>query len=491
MHSKITTTLLALIFGAAMPYTFAPYNVWWLAFIALAGWLGLLIKQHQQWFKLGMAFGFGWFGLGAWWLADTLQIYGHLPYVLGLLSITILGLIMSLFFVAWAWFLQKLLQHKVQALWLFPALGVLEEWVRSFLFTGLPWTALANLSVNTPLASWISIIGSYGAAFMMLFAAASLTLLFYANTRKYAMAAFSICVLLWFFSPNIPVPQQPTLTAALIQPNIPQDKKWDANFLNHTMQTLTSLSAQAASEQKLDLIIWPEAAVPFYLSRSPSWDHWLKAQMKSWQTPVIFGGIKHLDSGKSQNGLFLENGESTRQFVGKHHLVPFGEYVPSWLPWLGKLVPDIGDFEPATDQGILTLATQKIGSVICYESIFADEVRQRIQQGANVLVVVTNDAWYDTSPAAWQHLQASQIRAIESGRYILRATNTGVSAIIAPDGSIQQTMPWWQEGMVIGHYQPLSHITLYQQWGDMPILTLVFFLLILGGYQSRRKERFI
>ena len=102
-----------------------------------------------------------------------------------------------------------------------------------------------------------------------------------------------------------------------------------------------------------------------------------------------------------------------------------------------------------------------------------------------------SDLWYDTSPAAWQHLQASQIRAIESGRYILRATNTGISAIIAPDGSIQNTMPWWQEGVVIGHYQPLSHITVYQQWGDAPVLTLVFFLLILGVYQSRRKERFI
>jgi len=490
MHYKINT-LLALFFGAAMPFAFAPYDIWWLAPIALTGWLLLLLECPEQWLKLGLTFGFGWFGLGAWWLADTLQIYGHLPYVLGLLSITVLGLIMSLFFVAWAWLLQKVLQHKVQALWLFPALGVLEEWIRSFLFTGLPWTALANLSVNTPLASWISIVGSYGETFIILFASASLALLFYSNTRKYALAASSVCILLWFFSPNIPIPKHLSRTAALIQPNIPQDKKWDTNFLNHTMQTLTSLSAQAANTQKLDLIIWPEAAVPFYLSRAPSWNNWLTAQMRSWQTPVIFGGIKLLASGKSQNGLFLENGESTRQFVGKHHLVPFGEYVPSWLPWLGKLVPDIGDFEPATDQGILNLGKQNIGSVICYESIFADEVRQRIQQGANVLVVVTNDAWYDTSPAAWQHLQASQIRAIESGRYILRATNTGVSAIIAPNGSIQNTIPWWQEGIVIGHYQPLSHITLYQQWGDAPILTLVFFLLILGVYQSRRKERFI
>jgi len=490
MRSR-ASIMLALILGTTIPYAFAPYNIWWLALIALTGWLLLLIEFPKQWFKLGMAFGFGWFGLGAWWLADTLQIYGHLPYILGLLSITILGLIMSLFFVAWAWLLQKLLRHKVQALWLFPALGVLEEWVRSFLFTGLPWTAIANLSINTPLASWISIMGSYGAAFMMLFSVASLTLLFYTNTRKYALVASSICVLLWFFSPNIPVPQQPTLTAALIQPNIPQDKKWDANFLNHTMQTLTTLSAQAANTQKLDLIIWPEAAVPFYLSRSPSWDNWLTTQMRSWQTPVIFGGIKYLDSGKSQNGLFLENGEPTRQFVGKHHLVPFGEYVPSWLPWLGKLVPDIGDFEPATDQGILNLGSQKVGSIICYESIFADEVRQRIQQGANVLVVVTNDAWYDTSPAAWQHLQASQIRAIESGRYILRATNTGVSSIIAPDGSIQNTIPWWRKGIVIGHYQPLSYQTLYQKWGDIPILSLVFLILGMAVLQYRRREKFI
>ena len=497
MNHKFAT-LLALLFGAAMPYAFAPYDVVWLAFLALAGWLYLLMQYPKHPLQLGFAFGFGWFGFGGWWLADTIQTYGHLPYIAGLAVVVILGFMFTLFILFWAWSFSKLHRKPLDILWLFPTLGVLEEWLRSFVFTGLPWTALANIIVSTPASSWLSIVGSYGVTALILFAVAAVVSLFHQDTRKHGIIAIMLCAIITSFAPHINLPENPQYEAALIQPVTPQDHKWNASFVKDIMFKLLLLSEQASD---VDLIIWSEAAVPMYLSENPGWDAWLKSNTDTWHATLTFGGLHLAPKGKAQSGLYLaqknaQRDESYRQFVGKHHLVPFGEYVPAWLPFLGKIVPGLADFHPATDDGILTMteqkgAPQKLGSIICYESLFPEEAFNRVRHGANVLIVVTNDTWYGKSPAAWQHFQASQVRAIENGRYVLRAANSGVSAIIAPDGSIQETMPWWQEGIVRGKYQPLSHQTLYQKWGDKPVLALVFLILGMAVFQSYRRERLI
>jgi apolipoprotein N-acyltransferase len=361
------------------------------------------------------------------------------------------------------------------------------------MFPGLPWTAIGNLIVDTPASSWLSIVGSYGATALLLFVAAVIVLLFTQETRKQGMTALLMGATIISLSPTITVPDNPQYEAALIQPVTPQDHKWNASFVKDIMFKLVLLSEKVADA---DLIIWSEAAVPMYLVENPGWSTWLKENTNAWHATLAFGGL-NISRGKAQSGLFLaQKDDVTRQFVGKHHLVPFGEYVPSWLPFLGKIVPGLADFHPATDDGILNMteqkgAPQKLGSIICYESLFPEEAFNRVRHGAHVLIVVTNDTWYGKSPAAWQHFQASQVRAIENGRYVLRAANSGISAIIAPDGSIQDTMPWWQEGIVRGKYQPLSHQSLYQKWGDIPILSLVFLILAMAVFQYRRREKWI
>lgn len=476
-HPYTLAFSIALLCGIIMPFAFAPYAWVFLALGSLTTWLLLILRYPQLSFRLGWIFGFGWFGFGAWWLADTFQTYGHIPYAVALIAVAVIGLVLGSIFGLWSWLLTKLSRHETDILWLFPLIGTFIEWLRSFLFTGLPWTALGNLALDTPLANWISIIGSYGVTFLILLIISSLVLLKAVSTRKIGLGGLALCALFMLTPPAIEVPEQPSHTVALIQPNISQDQKWDSAFVRHIMQTLVSLSEKAGD---VDLIVWPEAAVPVYLTPTTAWSIWLHEQVRNWKTPLIFGGLKLMpktgsDDIKSQNGLFLTQGDiENNSFVGKHHLVPFGEYVPSWVPWIEKIVPDIGDFEPATDTGVLTLDDQVFGSIICYESIFPEQSQQRITQGVNVLIVVTNDAWYAKSPAAWQHLQASQVRALETGRYVLRATNTGISAIISPDGKVQKSMDWWQAGFVTGRYQPLNHITPYQRWGNSPILILVF-----------------
>ena len=231
---------------------------------------------------------------------------------------------------------------------------------------------MGNLLLDSPAAAWLSIFGIYGAALLPVLLGNALALLWQKEQRKYAIVAMLFASLFIYFSPQSPQANGPEYRAALIQPNIPQDQKWDSRFLNKSMQSLAQLPKEDAVN--VDVIIWPEAAVPFYIERSLNWSEWLQKQIDNWKTPLLFGSLKLFsDTGASQNGLYLSTPQNTHnktQFVGKHHLVPFGEYIPSWLPWLRKIGPDIADFQPASDQGILSNKSTQFGSLICYESIF-------------------------------------------------------------------------------------------------------------------------
>lgn len=486
--------ILALLCGTSMQFAFSPFDYNWLAIISMAIWAWLLTKSDRP-FLISYAFGFGWFGFGSWWLADTFHLYGGLNYPTAYGCVLLVGLVLALLPALWGWLTVRLAGRYAEhgaIIFIFPAMAVLIEWLRGHLFTGLPWTSLGNLLLDTPAIGWVSVVGVYGGAFLPALIAVSLTGLLNRHMTTTAIPALVCAVALVWLTPPFETIEGETKTAALIQGNIPQDVKWDSAFLNETMQRYDSLSTSAADGS--DILIWPEAAVPFFLSRAPGWDRWLSNRVTIWNRPLLFGGLKITGNEGSnvpaaQNGLFLQMpAQGVRSFTGKHHLVPFGEYVPSWLPWLKKLVPNIADFEQAANGGVLTTGDTTYGSLICYESIFPEEARARVAEGADVLVIVTNDAWYGQSPAAWQHLQAARMRAVETGRYVLRAANTGVSAIISPQGSITASAPWWTQAVVKGTYRTSKVTTLYQQWGDLPVLILAGLIVLSGGLWSRRRS---
>ncbi|MDQ6964600.1 MAG: apolipoprotein N-acyltransferase [Mariprofundales bacterium] len=473
--SRLTTALLA---GAALPFAFAPYYWWPVAVVSLAVWVGLLAPSrthHSAPFSISLSFGCGWFITGSWWLAATFHHYGHLPWLAAIAFQLLIGTLLALYPALLGWSVARLAgRSPLLLMLLFSPLTLLEEWIRGHLFTGLPWVALGNLMVDTPWIGWGSTVGGLGLSLVAPMLAAALWGITQTRLRRSAATILLCCVVLAITAPTTTTPHQPRLHVALIQPNIAQDQKWSSSYLLSTMQQLRELSL--ASAPQADLIVWPEAATPFFLSTASGWYQWLTEQVAAWQTPLLFGGLKEREDGSAANGAWLLTDQSVTlpPFVGKHHLVPFGEYVPSWIPWLHKLVPDIGEFRPSHDSGTLTLSREiKIGVLICYESIFADEMRARIQGGATLLTVLTNDAWYDRSPAAWQHLQAAQMRAVESRRFVLRAANTGISAVIAPDGTIRDTIEWWQQGALNSTVTAINTITPYCRYGDWPILLLV------------------
>ncbi|MDQ6970871.1 MAG: apolipoprotein N-acyltransferase [Mariprofundus sp.] len=482
--SRKLQAVLALMFGALMPFVFSPFDQVWLAIPALTGWL-CLIRLGSPWLT-GFFFGLGWFAFGAWWVAPTLHIYGHLPWIAAAFCVLLLGAVLALFPALWAWLTWRLAGRSAWVLLVFPIAAVFEEWLRGNILTGLPWTALGNVLLDTPAIGWAAWFGVYGLAMLPALLAASLVLLFSPHKRIGGLGLV-LTLLLFAFAPA-PFPADGTVQpVALVQGNIPQDQKWDAAFVGKTMHRYGDLSKQAAPDA--DLIIWPEAAIPFFLERAPGWNRWLNEQIQAWQTPLLYGGLK-LTGGVSdqavatqqraaQNGLFAHDPAlSGLSFTGKHHLVPFGEYVPSWSPFLHTLVPEIADFKAAADAGVLQMRGITYGSLICYESLFPEQARGRVLAGAEVLVNVTNDAWYGHTPAAWQHFQAARMRAVETGRYVLRAANTGVTAIIQPNGVVAEQLEWWIPAVLKGSFTRSKVITPYVRWGDWPLLLMCMLLLL-------------
>jgi len=470
----------SLLLGGLMPFAFSPYDYAWLTVPALAGWLWL-IRQGKPFYK-GFAFGFGWFGFGAWWLAPTLHTFGHLPWIAAAFCVVLVGCVMALLPALWAWLTWRIAGNSGWVIVVFPALAVAEEWLRGHIFTGLPWTALGNVLLEMPAIGWGAWFGVYGLALLPALAAASLLLLLLPtqNSRWGHLAGIGgilVTGLLVLLAPGIEAATGEMHTVALVQANIPQDVKWDASFVDETLNRYSRLSARAAPVS--DLIIWPEAAVPFFLSRAPGRDSWLNKQIQNWNTPLLFGGLKATGSRTAQNGLYAQDaGAGGREFSGKHHLVPFGEYVPSWLPFLHTIVPEIADFKPADDDGVVSVRGNIYGTLICYESLFPEQARHRVEHGAQVLVNVTNDAWYGTTPAAWQHFQAARMRAVETGRYVLRAANTGISAVIDQRGQVTRTAPWWTKTVLQGTYRLSDVETPYVRWGDWPLLVFLSILAV-------------
>ncbi len=479
--------LLALLCGSMMPFAYSPFDQVWLAVLALTGWLWL-IRQGRP-IQTGFAFGFGWFGFGAWWLAPTLHTFGHLPWLAAAFCVLLVGAVMALLPTLWAWLTWKLAGKTAWVLLAFPAAAVAEEWLRGHIFTGLPWTALGNLLLDTPAIGWAAWFGVYGVALLPALIAAALALLLSSEHKRMGVAGIAVAGLLVVLTPPTQAGHGAQHSAALVQANIPQDKKWDASFLNTTMQRYATLSASVAKD--VDIIIWPEAAIPFFLERAPDWQTWLNTQVQRWQTPLLYGGLKLTGKRTAQNGLFaldpgmVEAPLQERPFAGKHHLVPFGEYVPAWIPFLHTLVPEIANFKPAEDSGVVQVRGISYGVLICYESLFPEQARNRVLNGAQVLVNVTNDAWYGTTPAAWQHFQAARMRAVETGRYVLRAANTGITAIIQPDGVVALVKPWWTQTALVGSYQLSDKQTPYVGWGDWPLLSC-FLMFMIPLFRFRR-----
>jgi apolipoprotein N-acyltransferase len=485
------TVFLAGVLGVA---AFAPFGWYPLACVALAvlfnQWLG---DSPWQAFRHGGLFGLGFFGAGVSWVYVSIHVYGHVPVVAAAMVTAALVAFLSLYPAVLGYFLKR---GTPVVTWtglvlVFPAGWILAEWLRGWLFSGFPWLNVGNSQVDSPLAGLAPIAGVYGTGLAVALSAALLVAALRGRNR--AASLVMLCVLWsgsWWLQ-RVPWtgPDGAALQVAIVQGNIAQEEKWSPDNLVHTLTRYRELTAGVTDAE---LVVWPESAIPaFYHQMEDSLIPQLEETMRA-AGATLLTGIPVLDRNTWQyyNGVVSLGG--TRGFYYKQHLVPYGEY----LPLRGLLghsldalaVPN-ADFTPgAADQPLLQAAGYPVATSICYEVIFGEQLIRDLPQAA-LLVNVSNDAWFGRSLAPHQHLEMARMRSRETGRPMLRATNTGISAIIDYDGRILARSPQFEEAVLSGRIIPRQGATPYVRTGNAPVVILCSFFLLLPWFAGRVRNR--
>ena len=449
--------------------------------------------------RLGFAFGFGLFSAGVGWLYVAMHDYGGMPMLLAVIAIALFAAMLALF-PAIVGYSQARLRAKfagragvknyVVMTLMIPALWVLLEWLRGLLLTGFPWLAVGySQAATSPLAGYAAVLGVYGVSLAVAVSAGLLAWLWQERWNTQGKIALGIVLLLWFAGAALRVvdwtqPEGDAIKVSLLQGNIPQGIKFEEDRLVSTLETYRRL-AQSSDAR---LIVMPETALPMLPEDLPVfYTEILGNHMRSNAGDILIGLFER-DRGLYYNSV-ISLGSAASQSYRKSHLVPFGEFIPL-RPILGWVINELlhipmGEQARGGErQQVMHVAGQKVAVNICYEDVFGEEIIRYLPE-ATLLVNVTNDAWYGHSHAAMQHNQISQMRALETGRMMLRATNTGVTSIIGADGSIQQMLPQHQEGVLTGMVQGYSGSTPYVRWGNAAVL-LVLSLMLLSAWLATR-----
>ncbi|MBU0621039.1 MAG: apolipoprotein N-acyltransferase [Gammaproteobacteria bacterium] len=477
----------AFLAGAVAVFGFAPFGLFPLPVIALAVlfWLWSRAERPAQAAWLGFAFGMGLFCAGIGWIYVALHIYGYMhPLLAGLATALFAAVNATL--PALAGYAQTKFRAlaNLHILLIMPAIWTLAEWLRGLLFTGFPWLSMGYSQVpSSPLAGYAPLFGVFGVSLIVAVSAGLLLAMWKLRRSRPGKVAFGILLVLWVGGALLTLvewthPQGEPLKVSLLQGNIAQDEKFDADKLVSTLETYRHL-AQSSDAR---LIVLPETALPLLRENVPeTYQAILSEHVRSNGGDILIGAFEN-ENGNYYNSVYTL-GSSESQHYRKNHLVPFGEFIPlrSVFGWLVNEVLQIpmGDLGSGGDaQAPLDVAGQKVAVNICYEDAFGEEIIRALPE-ATLLVNVTNDAWYGESHAAMQHNQLSQMRALETGRMVLRATNTGVTSVIDKDGRILAVLPQFEEGVLTAEVQGYVGSTLYVWWGNAGMLWVV--LLMLGA----------
>ncbi|MFO1420236.1 MAG: apolipoprotein N-acyltransferase [Candidatus Competibacteraceae bacterium] len=488
------TDLLVLAAGALVPLAFAPFGVWPLAIlppaVLLWSWDGATPRRAAG---RGGLFGLGMFGFGIYWIYISLHDYGNAPAPFAALATFAVVLLMASYPTVAGWFVTRWGPPPGPARWLLviPALWTLLDWVRSWLFTGFPWLALGYSQTDSPLGQLAPYIGVFGIGWAVLFGAGLLRTLLDRTDWSARLGGLGLLAVLWLGAWGLGwidwvEPAGPPLRVAIVQGNIAQDQKWLPNAIDETLERYVQLSLP--EHGRTDVIIWPETAIPAFYEDMRPFVAALGERARQDKVDYITG----IPTGSWETQIFHNSVISVGRFPGFYHkrrLLAFGEYLPLrplfvfFRDWV--TIP-MADFTPGgPGQPLLRGGDQPAGVSICFEAVFGGEIRLALPE-ATWLINVSNDAWFKDSTAPHQHLQIARMRAMEVGRYMARATNTGISAILDDRGRIVARGAQFQAEVVRGEARPLRGLTPYARFGDFPVLILMVPLLAFGLFLPRR-----
>lgn len=526
LNALLLTVVSGLLFSLAHPSAVPAISVndgetlntaWqgWLAFFALVPVL-FVWRDLRGWRLLRWTFLFSlvYFGISLYWINVAMVAFGQMALWSSALVYGLLMLYLSSFWALWLGLAQYLKRLRgLSACLAFAIVMTAGELVRNYLFSGFPWQNPAYSQwANPPLLQTAGIWGIYGLTFLI-FAVNGLLfdLIDYWPKRRerpfprfatgliVGLLAFSFAYGYWRLDDiEAQSAAAPKLKAALIQGNINQDEKnMSAFYAERIVEIYRQLSRRVP--QGTELVVWPEAAFPFTLQRNQL--DMVSSLRDLYPTKLPFhiltgvdiydddGTLREEDRRYYNSAILIDKDGKAGGLMSKTHLVPGGEYVPfrEYLP-VDRIVPGIGLFYPGElGQGI-PIGPYRFGVLICYEGIFPEIANHYAAAGVNFLVNITNDAWYGTSSAPYQHLHFYVFRAVEAGRSLLRAANTGFSTIIAPDGRIVASTQLFTRDLLSGQIPLLSSPTIYSKLGDLPAW-LLFLLVAYWSLSEWRKSR--
>ncbi|HEY8569699.1 apolipoprotein N-acyltransferase [Microbulbifer sp.] len=505
LTSLALPSLAALISGGLLTLSFAPFNYWWCSLLSLGlfAWLlapgrsnAPLTGKGAYW--LALCYGIGLFSTGASWVYVSITDFGNSSPLLGVILtggfVAILAVVFALPFILISRFRARPASFALA----FAALWFVSEWLRTWMFTGFPWLFAGYGHIHTWLAGWAPVVSVYGIGLLLAFSAAVCALLarraFESWKSASAISLVMAAVLLWpagLLLGHIEWTRADdrTLTVGLVQANIPQEKKWLPEFRGETIRRYQT-ATEDLERQGVDVVIWPEAALPLLYHHAPNLMQALQDNAVNSETDLITGILYDTEQDLRRvvhNSAAVFGSE--QQLYHKRHLVPFGEYVPleDWIRGTIEFfnLPTSFIRPGPEEQQPLQAGSLQWAPLICYEIVYPQLVAKS-SGDAQVLLTLSNDAWFGRSIGPLQHMQMAQMRALETGRYLVRGTNTGVTAIVAPDGHILEQLPQFEQATLVGKVEARSGFTPFMVIGVWALVALAALMLTAAALLQRR-----
>lgn len=488
--------LLALLAGCLSTLALSPFGLWPLGLLSVALlYQGLKQTAPGQAALRGWFWGLGLFASGVSWVYVSIHVHGYAsPALAGLLTAGfVAGLALVTALMAWVW---ARWLRPAHAPWLastgFAALWVLQEVFRGWFLTGFPWLYHGYAHTDTWLAGWAPVGGVWLLSFLSVLSACLLSEAPIWRRMHSAAVASALLLGIWLGGNALTAVEwtRPTgspLSVALIQADIAQSRKWDPAHIDHTLTLYRDLSV---AQGPVDLIVWPETAVPVLQSQARAFTDGMAARLAKQGTTLITGiPVDEYENGdlRIYNAIMVA-GKGDEQYL-KHKLVPFGEYVPLQDLLRGLIaffdLPMSSFSRGPAMQEPLQAAGYRLAPFICYEAVYP-HFAARLAAQSELLITISNDSWFGRSIGPLQHLQMARMRAIESGRWMIRSTNNGVTALIDYQGEITQRIPQFEQAVLTGGVQPRTGLTPYLRWRN-GLLSLVLLTCLAACVVMRNR----
>ena len=498
---RLKRPIAAAFIGALTTLAFAPYDFWPLAI--LSPLLLLLLFQNQSrkqagW--LGFCWGLGQFGTGISWVHVSIDSFGGMPEIATIILMSLLVAYLALYPALFGWALNRFFPHTDQARFFLaaPTLWLICDWLRGWVFTGFPWLWLGYSQINSPLAYFAPIGGVKLLTLLTLICAAAFCYMWLKRNWNYALIPLIILAAGYGLkSAHWVTPDTDRVAKiALIQGNIDQAKKWLPGERWPTLMKYMDLTRENWGS---DLIIWPEAAIPALEAHIPVFLQGLDDAARANNSTVITGILDQKPDGQFFNNILTLGVDAdgpynydTATRYSKHHLLPFGEFVP-----FGDLLRPIAPLfnlpmssfsRGAYIQPNIQAHGYSIAPALCYEVAFSEQMRENITNHTEMLLTLSNDAWFGRSIGPFQHMEIAQMRALELGKPLLRATNTGITAVVNHEGHITKKLPQFVTGVLKATVIPTIGMTPYTTLGSWPLYFYGLWAFALSWILIRRQR---